>query len=429
MGADNSASLNEIGKMREAADPSNSGDNAMVRIAGSTYSQDGSADYLKVCSGSANAQDSSLPNLAISFDGDGSNSNAPAPDNDADSLQTLDKDLVTLEQDLQQLSSVMKQLLGPGADSGSAPTTPPAKVSDTSDTTTTITTTTPDTTPATPDTTTTTTDTTPTTPTTPTSSDQVSTEQQAYNNGPAYYASADGSGSGLDASDPTSLANAQKLMEKSDIKTVDLEGGTYNLNQSINLTGADSGETWQYYQPDGVGSAVLDGGSTNANNGISDMIDINDASNITVNGLGMQNFQAYGINDTGSSASSEAANNTFENNTIGDNTVTSWQSAGITTSGWAPDTTIANNDVHDVGSQGIALFDNWSGNGGTGDVSGDVVQGNAVLNSVQRMSDGGGIYVEMHGGDQPTTPVTIADNYVAGQGSSATWGRPRCLSR
>jgi hypothetical protein len=224
--------------------------------------------------------------------------------------------------------------------------------------------------------------------------------------GPGFFVSPTGSDSnpGTLAAPFATLARAQQAMENSSLKTTYVEGGTYHLSSTLNLTSADNGETWQYYPANGVDSAVLDGGNN------IDLININGASNVTINGLKLQHFNAYGI------AGSNTPNLTVENCDVGFNVVTSWQSAAMVTGGTSPNVHFLNNYVHDVGSQGIALFDNWSGAGGTGSIDGSVISGNVVLRAVQRMSDGGGIYVSMHGGSQ-NSHVAVSNNYVADYGA------------
>ena len=202
----------------------------------------------------------------------------------------------------------------------------------------------------------------------------------------------------------------QTAMQKSSssIKTCTIRAGTYSVAATLILTSSDNGETWQYYPPDGVNTAVIDGGNS------IDPIFIR-GSNITINGLKIQNFYAYGVRGTGS-------NNTVENCDIGFNVVTSWQSAGVEFEGTVPNTHIANNYVHDVGSQGIALFDNWSGSPGPGSVDGSVIENNVVLRAVQRKSDGGSIYLEQHGGSVGSHTV-IRNNFVRDYGAAGLSGQ------
>jgi hypothetical protein len=210
------------------------------------------------------------------------------------------------------------------------------------------------------------------------------------------------------------LTKAQTAMRASSTKSTYVRAGTYNVSRTLALTSADNGETWEYYPQDGANSAVLNGGNS-VSGGI---IAIEGGSNITINGLKIQNFVDYGILGGGGPHTNwgtvaEDTGNTIENCDVGFNTVTTWQSAGISLSG--PNSTIANNYVHDVGSQGIAAYAYYAGQS----INGTVIKNNVVLNAVLRQSDGGAIYVNMYSGIQ-SDYVTITNNYVANYGSAST---------
>jgi Right handed beta helix region len=201
-----------------------------------------------------------------------------------------------------------------------------------------------------------------------------------------------------------SLEKAREQVRLSSTKIVYLRAGTYNRSRSLTLDSSDSGETWMTYPEDAVGSAVIDG-----LNYTDSLIYIQGGSNITINGLTIQHFRAYGVRGNNTSGLK------IVNCNVGYNTVTSWQSAGIDVEGTSPYTTIANNYVHEVGSQGIALFDNWSGNPDPGTIEGSVIANNVILRAVQRKNDGGAVYVSMHGGS--TSHVTVRDNFIRDQGA------------
>src|SRR6516164_3459678 len=64
------------------------------------------------------------------------------------------------------------------------------------------------------------------------------------------------------------LARAQSAMRGSRIKIAYIRGGTYypsavslgpGYTAALHLIATDSGETWAFYPPDGVASAVIDG--------------------------------------------------------------------------------------------------------------------------------------------------------------------------
>jgi hypothetical protein len=234
--------------------------------------------------------------------------------------------------------------------------------------------------------------------------------------GPGFYVSATGSDSnpGTQAAPFATLARAQQAMENSSIKATYVEGGTYHMSSTLTLTAADNGETWQYYPASGVDSAVLDGA------GSIDLVLIKGGSNITINGLKLQNFAAYGIHSEGGPTFGVAAasGNTIENCDIGFNTATGWNTGGFYAEGAAPNTTIVNNYVHDLGSMGIAI-NTWFSAGDK--IDGSVIANNVVLRTVERMSDGGAIYLSMHGGDQ-TSHVTVTNNFVRDYGGPGVTG-------
>src|ERR1043166_3081729 len=73
------------------------------------------------------------------------------------------------------------------------------------------------------------------------------------------------------------LPRAQQAMRSSSVKTTYLLAGTYypvpidtggGDTVALRLDADDNGETWSYNPPDGIGSAIIDGGSTSASTGI-----------------------------------------------------------------------------------------------------------------------------------------------------------------
>jgi hypothetical protein len=137
----------------------------------------------------------------------------------------------------------------------------------------------------------------------------------------AYYVSPTGSDSnaGTLAAPFATLGKAQTAMRAGSIKTTYLRGGTYSLSPVVPsgqfpagltrtylyLTSADNGETWQFFPPDGVNTAVLDGGSS-AICQTSSAVDygfwIEGGSNITIDGLLFDHFTFAGINVHGGSS-------------------------------------------------------------------------------------------------------------------------------
>ncbi len=226
--------------------------------------------------------------------------------------------------------------------------------------------------------------------------------------GTGYYVSPNGSDNnpGTLAAPFATLARAQEAMEGSSIKTTYVEGGTYNLGSTLTLTAADNGESWDYYPPSGVDSAILNGGGS-----LQTMIEL-DASNVTIDGLTIENYANFGIHHDGGSTLTGI---TIENCNIGNSTATgTWQSGAVFIDN-VNGITISHNYIHSVQSEGIALFAFNSG-----DVLDNVnITGNVVLDAVQGMTDGGGIYVSDHDGYHGTN-TSITDNYVAGYGSASS---------
>jgi hypothetical protein len=84
----------------------------------------------------------------------------------------------------------------------------------------------------------------------------------------------------------------------------------------------------------------------------------------------------------------------------------------------ATNTHILNNYVHDAASQGIGLYAFYAGQS----IDGSVVSGNVVLHTVQQMSDGGAIYVNMRGTGDSGGHVTISNNFVRDYGAAGITG-------
>jgi hypothetical protein len=234
----------------------------------------------------------------------------------------------------------------------------------------------------------------------------------------AYYVSPNGSDSnpGTLAAPFATLARAQQAMENGSIKTTYVEEGTYNLTSTLTLTGADSGETWQYYAPNGVDTAILDGGGSTATG-----IEIQGATNVTIDGLTVQNFTTIGID------ASNTSGVTIENCNVGFITNPSdVPSAGISVGLDDPNgqgsvvstATISNNYVHDTASFGIAAYAYYTGQS----VNGTVITGNVLLRDSTVDEDTGAIYVNMNQTGDSGGHVTISNNYVADYGASTVSG-------
>ncbi len=98
------------------------------------------------------------------------------------------------------------------------------------------------------------------------------------------------------------------------------------ISYGLHLTAADSGQTWSYYPPDGYDSAILDGGSTSSSTGIQELITIDGASHVTIDGLQLQHFRWVGIglhgggqlSDLFPASTAMADSNTVTNNIVHD---------------------------------------------------------------------------------------------------------------
>jgi hypothetical protein len=205
-----------------------------------------------------------------------------------------------------------------------------------------------------------------------------------------------------------SLERAQQAVRSSSDKTVYLREGTYNRSSTLTLSGGDSGETWMTYPGDAVDSAVLDGGGTLSGG----VINTSNATDITINGLKIQNYYDVGIlNITGGN------NLTIENCDIGSSTFTGAAAAtpisAISVGG--SNTVVKNNYIHDVAGNGISLFAYGAGD----TLDGSIISGNVVLRSCQYLFDEGALYTNMMNTGNTGGHVTITDNFVRDYGSSS----------
>jgi hypothetical protein len=204
------------------------------------------------------------------------------------------------------------------------------------------------------------------------------------------------------------LKRAQLAARRGNNKVVCVRAGTYNIADAIALTNADSGETWRYYPPDNVNSAVLDGG--NAVN----LFTIDGASNVTINGLKLQHVFDAAILTRPNNARSD--NITIENCDIGFNQHTSYAGGfnPLIAIANATNTRILNNYLHDTASQGVALYAYNIAD----TIEGSTIIGNVLLRTVQQKSDGGAIYINMRKTNVRGGHVTITNNFVKDFGAA-----------
>jgi hypothetical protein len=243
---------------------------------------------------------------------------------------------------------------------------------------------------------------------------------------PAFYVAPNGSdaNNGTLLSPFATLSQAQSAMRFSTTKTSYIRAGTYS-NISLTLTASDSSETWSYYPPDGYNTAILDGGASGPGNG-QNVITVLGASNVTVNGLLIQNYRQWGIGihggqtDTpnGFTSDTAAANDdTFINNSFKNGYTTlnqGWGGGAIFGIGLIQSLTIANNvAVNQYGSCYRVGASNGDGGRGTQpgyNISGLTIKNNVCLVSNQATGDNGAIYIQDE--NEASTNITISNNFV-----------------
>ena len=148
------------------------------------------------------------------------------------------------------------------------------------------------------------------------------------------------------------------------------------ISYGLYLTAADNGQTWSYYPPDGYDSAILDGGSTSSSTGIKELITIDGASQVTINGLQLQHFRWVGIGLHGGgsfyelfpAATAMADSNTITNNIIHDGSydtspIFGYGGGAFYSEGNIPNTTVTNNAISNISTSGIEAA---AGNAGYG---------------------------------------------------------------
>jgi len=251
----------------------------------------------------------------------------------------------------------------------------------------------------------------------------------------------DSTGDGSISKPFATLAKAETAMQAGSTKTTYIRSGYYALpsvvesgvSYGLHLTSADSGETWSSYPADGYNSAVLDGGSTSASTGIQELIAIDGASNVTINGLQLQHFRWIGVGIHGGGSfyqlfptgTGTADGNTITNNLIHDgsydlNPVFGYGGGGVYGEGKIPNTTVTNNAVYNISAFGVEAQTGNAGQGGT--IDSLVIASNAVLSTCQLENDCGAVYVQ----DKNTTStgITIDNNFVRDAGYAAYPARP-----
>jgi len=273
---------------------------------------------------------------------------------------------------------------------------------------------------------------------------------------PHFYVSTTGSdsGNGSAAQPFKTLARALSAMEGSKIHTTVVEGGTYNLNSTLNLGAADSG--MKFVSAWGE-KAVLDGGGS-----LSTLVQLNGARGVTLRGLTFQNTSTSGDgaavtlrgaggnhitgnmfshtgegllltqgsnhnivsgNELDNSATSavevknQSNGNRFSSNLVNGTGAIGTQGGGFFLHG-ANNNTISYNVVKNTAGIGIGI-ENWDSN--TINV-GNRITHNIVRNSntSSQSTDSGAIY-EL-GRSQVDTKSIIGGNYISGPNQAASAG-------
>ena len=234
------------------------------------------------------------------------------------------------------------------------------------------------------------------------------------------------------------LAKAQATMRLGGPQITYIRGGFYALpavtqngvSYGLYLTAADSGQTWSYYPPDGYNSAILDGGSTSSSTGTKELITIEGASHITINGLQLQHFRWLGVGLHGGSRFKElfpASTGTADANTVTNNIVQDGSYDTSPVGGYGggafygerdiPNTTVTNNVIYNISTSGIQAE-----NGGSGsNLSSLRVANNVVLSTCLLVRDCGSIYVQ--DSNTTSTNIRIINNFVRDSGTPASKAR------
>jgi len=244
----------------------------------------------------------------------------------------------------------------------------------------------------------------------------------------AYYVATNGTDANSGTVDApfATFAKAQTAMRASSIKTTYIRAGVYS-NASLALNSSDSGETWSYYPPDGVDSAALDGGAVAANTG-GNIITIIGASNVSINGLTIQNFREWGIGIHGGAYDSIAGfpngvatadhitvvNNIFNNGYTTANA--GWAGGALWADGQVTNLTINHNAASNQYGSCYRVGADGDGGQPNDTISGLTIENNVCLNSDETTGDNGAIYVQDQTldltGSNQSTNIKIINNFV-----------------
>ena len=269
----------------------------------------------------------------------------------------------------------------------------------------------------------------------------------------AYYVAATGSdgNAGTLASPFATIQHAINAIVSAGVgsttRTIFVRGGTYSyasatsvgacgggggpssaigFNMSGSAEAANSGITVSYYPPDGLGSAILDGGSSVGVAKLGFAFCAFRSDSVAIIGLQFTNWQYGAILFWGSSSAhtfADAAINNTITNTYGKVSLGNGNSAAIMSIGSFPDLLIARNVVSNAFTDGIAAnFDNASGHipGGS---AGLTISGNVIDGVCSGVTDCGAIWVSglTNAGCVDGTKY-ITNNWINGGNTAGTRG-------
>lgn len=225
--------------------------------------------------------------------------------------------------------------------------------------------------------------------------------------GPAYYVSPTGSDSnaGTSALEPfQTLEQARAAMRASTTKTVYLLGGVYARTATLELSGADAGESWLAFPGQ---TPILDGGSSTVT------AIVVQADQVTIRWLTVRNFVERGIwlGGWGTATAPVVDSNTILN-TLSDD----WNQAAIFIGGNVAQAQITHNLIDGGGYGGIQAIGDVNL-----DITGLTIASNAVYNTCLSVADCGAIYADDR--SHSYTGIAIENNIVGNYGSVATGGR------
>jgi hypothetical protein len=207
-----------------------------------------------------------------------------------------------------------------------------------------------------------------------------------------------------------------------------IRSGTYNMASGgiawvggtpggINMKGADSGELWETYPPDGCDSAVLSGQA----NGIGVMFSNNGASNLTINCLTMANFSFAGISSTYAYGAGVVTGQLYKNNIMHDIGIGNGTGASGVHGVNIVNSTVTHNVFYNMYDRAVS---------DVGNVSNLSVSWNVAYRTCINIADCGALYVQNISGT--STGVAIKNNFVRdvspNQNSSTPLYADDCLS-